>query len=78
MADKSLLESFVARQESKLRAKVAAIAQGGHMAVDHQASGAGPMRSHNQDVYDSVYDLKFSSRNGHTRGGSFHYEIIPR
>ena len=78
MADTTILESFVAMQERKLQAKVEAIAQGGQMAVNHQVSGMGALQSPTQDVYDSVYDLQFTSRHGHHRGGVLEYEIIPR
>jgi hypothetical protein len=77
MADTTILQSFVAMQERKLQAKVDAIAQGGQMAVNHQVAKAGSLQMPNQDVYDSVYDLKFSSQQGH-RAGSMQYEIIPR
>ena len=77
MADTTILQSFVAMQERKLRAKVDAIAQGGQMAVNHQVSGKGALQS-DQDVYDSVFDLKFTTRHGHHHGGSLEYEIIPR
>lgn len=77
MADTTILQSFVAMQERKLRAKVDAIAQGGQMAVNHQVSGTGALQSPNQYVNDSVYDLKFTSR--HDRhAGTLRYEIIPR
>jgi hypothetical protein len=78
MADTTILQSFVALQERKLRAKVEAIAQGGQMAVNHQVSGMGMLQSSNQDVYDSVYDLKFTTRHGHHHGDDLEYEIIPR
>jgi len=77
MADTTILQSFVAMQERKLQAKVDAIAQGGQMAVNHQVSGKGMLQSANQGVYDSVYDLKFTSRHGH-HYGQLEYEIIPR
>lgn len=77
MADTTILQSFVAMQERKLRAKVDAIAQGGQMAVNHQVSGKGALQP-NQDVYDSVYDLKFIPRQNHHHGGLLEYEIIPR
>jgi hypothetical protein len=78
MADTTILQSFVAMQERKLQAKVEAIAQGGQMAVNHQVSGNGMLQSPRPDVYDSVYDLKFTSRHGHRHGGSLEYEIVPR
>jgi hypothetical protein len=78
MADTTILQSFVAMQERKLQAKVDAIAQGGQMAVNHQVSGTGAMQSPSQDVYDSVYDLKFTTRHSQHHGGSLEYEIIPR
>lgn len=78
MADTTILQSFVAMQERKLQAKVDAIAQGGQMAVNHQVSGKGMLQSANQGIYDSVYDLKFTSRHGHHHNGHLEYEIIPR
>jgi hypothetical protein len=77
MADTTILQSFVAMQERKLQAKVDAIAQGGQMAVSHQVRGTGALLSPNQDVYDSVYDVKFTARAGR-HAGMLRYEIIPR
>lgn len=78
MADTTILQSFVAMQERKLRAKVDAIAQGGQMAVNHQVSGMGTLQSGYQDTHDSIYDLKFAPRHGHHHGEHLEYEIIPR
>jgi hypothetical protein len=78
MADTTILQSFVAMQERKLQAKVDAIAQGGQLAVNHNVSGKGSVHAPSQDVYDSIFDMRFTPRHGHRHDGLLHYEIIPR